>query len=371
MQAIFRAFPLALVLLLTATACASQQARKPAIILEQEQVIHNSRFVATVPAGWTVAETTELKSGVVQMLVPPGQRSDGTSKTVLVLYGLDGAKTLPEARALLEAFGRKQMKGQPVTGINETTVGDRPAVLGAGHTEAGSKASTDYVFMAVPDGDRHLLAVYMGDGDALSAGLKDAMSVIVSVKFKAPPPESGLNPPLSADPIDANRELGSLLDALLDDVTLLSLQPGNDEDENPAVSARIDAVHDDAIRLYDELNQSKTSLEALAPLVPRYQALRQRADTLIAAHGPIRKTLPAPFAALSEELARLIGLCRKDIHADDVVASREKAVGELYVAAAELNDDVIWSGLRDRQGDLPDLQARFAAVREKGRKLYP
>lgn len=371
MQAILRAVSLALMLSLTTTSCASQQARKPAVILDQEQVIQNSRFVATVPAGWAVSQPTEIEAGAVHMLVPPGQRSDGTSRTVLVLYGLDGAKTLPEARKLLEDFGRKQMKGQPVTGIKETTVGGRPAVLGAGHTEAGAEASTDYVFMAVPDGDRHLLAVFMGDGDAVSMGLKDAMSVIVSVTFKAPQPAGGLTPPLSADPIEANRQLGALLNALLDDVTLLSLQPGNDEDENPAVSARLDAVHDDAIRLYDDLNQSKRSHEALAPLVPRYQALRQRADTLITAHGPIRKDLPAPFATLSGELVRLIGLCRQEIRADDAVEAREQAVRELHLAAAELNDDVIWSGLRDRQGDLAELQTRFAAVREMGRKLYP
>jgi hypothetical protein len=370
-QAFSRAFSLALALLLITTGCASQQERKPAIILEQEQATKNSRFVATVPAGWTVSQATELKSGVVQMFVPPGQRSDGTSTTVLVLYGLDGAKALPEARQMLEKFGRAQMQGQPVSSVKEVKVGERKAMLGAGHTETGDKGPSDYVFLAMPDGDHLLLAVYMGDEDAVSVGLEEAMSVIVSVQFKTPHPEGDTRSSSSADPIEANSQLASRLNALLDDLMLLSLQPGNDEDENKAVSDQIDAVHNDAIRLYDDLNQSEYSLEALAPLEPRYWALRQRADKLITDYGPLRKNLPAPFAALSQELVRLIGLCRQEIHADDADKSRLKAVEELHSAAAELNDDVIWSGLRNRRDELTDLQARFAVVRQKGQAFYP
>jgi hypothetical protein len=185
------------------------------------------------------------------------------------------------------------------------------------------------------------------------------------VHFKAGDEGSG------TDPIEENSRLGSLLDALLDDLMLLSLQPGNDEDENKAVSDQIDAVHEDGIRLYDDLNRSPYSREALAPLESRYGELRQRADKLITAHGPLRKDLPPPFAALSRELVRWIGLCKQEIHADDADASREKAVQALQLAAAELNDDVIWSGLRHRHEDLHDLQARFATVRAKGSALYP
>jgi hypothetical protein len=68
----------------------------------------------------------------------------------------------------------------------------------------------------------------------------------------------------------------------------------------------------------------------------------------------------------------VIGVLRRELHAgDEVEKSRENALSELHHAAAELRDDLIWSGLRKRQKDLPDLQARFATVRKKSQELFP
>jgi hypothetical protein len=161
------------------------------------------------------------------------------------------------------------------------------------------------------------------------------------------------------------------LDDLLDELSLLSLQPGNDEDENPALTEKIDAVHEAGIQLYDDLNKCEYSHEALTPLVARYLALRDRTAVLVTAHGPTRTHLPAPFAAMNREVEQVIGLIRREIHAgDEVEKSRETAIAELYHAASELRIDLIWSGLRKRQKDVPDLQARFAAFRKKSRDLF-
>lgn len=173
-------------------------------------------------------------------------------------------------------------------------------------------------------------------------------------------------------PTVVHSRLARHLDALLDELILLSLQPGNDEDENQAVSAKIDAVHEAGIQLYDDLNKCEYSHEALTPLVARYMALRDRTFVLVTAHGPVRTHLPAPFAAMKREVEQVIGVIRREIHAgDDVEQSRENAVSELYHAAAELQVDLIWSGLRKRHKDVPDLQARFATVRKRSRELFP
>jgi hypothetical protein len=107
-------------------------------------------------------------------------------------------------------------------------------------------------------------------------------------------------------------------------------------------------------------------------LVARYLALRDRTAVLVTAHGPISRHLPAPFAAMNRQVEQVIGLLRREIHADgEMEKTREHAVFALHHAAAELRDDLIWSGLRKRQQDVADLATRFAAVRKRSRELFP